>query len=90
MLGEIKFEYRKPKYKIDDVVYFIDWQTEPMTPIIRKGKVVYAGDKISHSYGIMGVIRRSNKYIIESEGIIYKYIDEYFISKNKKKLEQYN
>lgn len=84
--GEITFKKKKPKFNIGEEVYFVDIFTDYMKYILRKGKIVYAGDKQTVTSTIYGIdLIRENRYKIESDGKVYS-VEQSFISKNLKKI----
>lgn len=85
----IKWVKAKPKFKINEEVYFVDIFTDFMCPTIRKGKITYADDRyaiVPSSFGINIVY--GNNYKIESKGIIYKATQNY-IYKTEKAIKKY-
>ena len=82
--GDITFEKKEPKYKVGEIVYFLDIFTNYEIPTVRQGQIIFAGNKqcfTTSSFGIRLV--HGNYYEIESNGKNYR-TSEDFICKNKK------
>lgn len=86
--GEITFKKKKPKFNIGEEVYFVDIFTGYMKYTLRKGKIIYAGDKQIVTSSVYGInLISGNYYEIESDGRVYN-VEQGFINRNETKLKK--